>query len=442
MRILGKLSVGLVATLALAAMTAPTASGANSPPDHWYTSQDGGAHQFLLTPQSDPEAWEAAADDTAALIEALQVPAGELREMSTSALLETVLDFPFLVNYVAFNTPQQGVDAVRDQLNVLDEFLNRADAAETLLSLYERSDLERIAITEDSSTIQIEFLELLLAQPVILDSLGEEGRERAVDAILERSVLKQTLFESDFYGESASTLVTMRALALDSDAFANLAETTEGLSEYLETGLSGELPDEAWRAVRQEVTDELTSSYSLATDIAVDSDGSQVSDGALALDGVIEPLATYNTTVRTPRGSAVAALVITDQWTSAQMAQINLDIQRSYPSVTRLRQPSKAYNCHAYAWHRQAATSNVWINNPSLYMSDGSYIPVAGSSYVNTIPSGGNVSGRKVNYVSGAHSAIVYGNGYFDSKWGQAGLYRHLPRATPYTSTTALRYYR
>ena len=63
---------------------------------------------------------------------ACQVPDEILEHMTTDALLQTVLDYPFLSDMYAFNTIEMGYEAVRKHCNSLREFENRPDRLETL----------------------------------------------------------------------------------------------------------------------------------------------------------------------------------------------------------------------------------------------------------------------------------------------------------------------
>ena len=56
----------------------------------------------------------------------------EVEGMTTSALLTTVLDYPFLVDLLAFDSLQMGIDSVSNHFPGLPEFLSREDAAQTL----------------------------------------------------------------------------------------------------------------------------------------------------------------------------------------------------------------------------------------------------------------------------------------------------------------------
>ncbi len=138
-----------------------------------------------------------------------------------------------------------------------------------------------------------------------------------------------------------------------------------------------------------------------------------------------------STTVYTPKGSAVAALVF-QEFTSAEITQVNNLAANEYPNATRLADASKIYNCHAYAWHlSEGSTNKVWINTPGddTYWNDGSFIQVCNES-----------DASKVSYASDDHSAMRSAQsiplGRYDSKWGAWPLLRHAPTYTPYNSTT------
>lgn len=61
-----------------------------------------------------------------------QIPDEILHNMTTDALLQSVLDYPFLNNIYAYNTLEQGYEAVKRQFNGLRELEMRPDFLETL----------------------------------------------------------------------------------------------------------------------------------------------------------------------------------------------------------------------------------------------------------------------------------------------------------------------
>ena len=69
---------------------------------------------------------------TSARRRASQVPDEVLQHMTTDALLQTVLNYPFLSDMYAFNTIEMGYKAVKKHCNSLREFENRPDHLEVL----------------------------------------------------------------------------------------------------------------------------------------------------------------------------------------------------------------------------------------------------------------------------------------------------------------------
>lgn len=143
-----------------------------------------------------------------------------------------------------------------------------------------------------------------------------------------------------------------------------------------------------------------------------------------------------NATVRTPKGTSVTVInnsSITD-WSASEKTALNSQYEKAYPDAYRLRDPSKKYNCHSYAWYSTSSSNYYWMNNPLAYMTDGSYAKASAEK-----------SGNKVTWKSSTgeiiHSgifAIYQGGGPYKactSKWGQLGLYNHKLADCPYSGT-------
>ncbi len=156
----------------------------------------------------------------------------------------------------------------------------------------------------------------------------------------------------------------------------------------------------------------------------------------LGLIFVIPAFSDACTTVYTPNGSAVSAYLKTYELSWWEKSSLDSDAQAGYPNATLLRNSSRKYNCHSYAWHSQSSSNNIWIDNPSQYWLDYSYV-----GYCSSWPS----SGSKVFYDHWSsiewHSAIVYSGSTFTSKWGPGPLMRHSSTHCPYISSS-LNYYR
>jgi hypothetical protein len=117
-------------------------------------------------------------------------------------------------------------------------------------------------------------------------------------------------------------------------------------------------------------------------------------------------------------------------------AQYELDVQATnsywcglYPNATLEGNSTRAYNCHAYAWHVKNGGGNVWINTPDddkYWGTYGGYTEIGSAAKGETI---------RISYVNDDHSAVGTDElGTFVSKWGEGPLMRHSAADCPYTS--------
>ncbi|MGI5895882.1 MAG: hypothetical protein ACOX6U_02885 [Oscillospiraceae bacterium] len=146
----------------------------------------------------------------------------------------------------------------------------------------------------------------------------------------------------------------------------------------------------------------------------------------LAENSGVTPLMDYTTIVLTPKQTAVQVIWREYEFTSYEITEINRQTEMAYPNATRVKNASRRYNCHSYAWY---STSDYYImDEPQQvkYMSDGSYVKTTVAN------------GRKAYYYAGSHSAIVttvrYDGTYrVTGKWGtESGVYEHAPNYGPY----------
>lgn len=166
-----------------------------------------------------------------------------------------------------------------------------------------------------------------------------------------------------------------------------------------------------------------------------------------------------NAYVSTPRNSSVLVWTYVDRMTTTQISAYHDEAARLYPNAIRLASATNYYNCHSYAWYSQNVNTNqYWMEDPSLYITDGSYCRVSGN------PQAGDIIVYYDDYGIGhwnendetsdgwnddriMHSGIVtaFNNGISNglcgnsdlvtvtSKWGAGGLYSHNGYECPYT---------
>ena len=78
-------------------------------------------------------------------------------------------------------------------------------------------------------------------------------------------------------------------------------------------------------------------------------------------------------------------------------------VDNTYYTASVERTATTNYNCHSYAWYSTSSSNTYWMNDPSAYMTDGSYTKRTGNITVNSI-------GDRIYYsTSGSeHSGKVY----------------------------------
>jgi hypothetical protein len=103
------------------------------------------------------------AGDVATNIERLQVPDDILDEMSSEALVWTVLDFPYVGNFFASSQVDGGTDFLRGQCNALDALLERDDAEDALRSVRAAFVAADGVATEQWGTLKLEILDQIIA---------------------------------------------------------------------------------------------------------------------------------------------------------------------------------------------------------------------------------------------------------------------------------------
>jgi hypothetical protein len=249
-----------------------------------------------------------------------QIPEDILKNMSTLGLVETVLDYPNLFLYTAYNDMQYGFDVLVANFNGLQELYNRKDAGSEILNIFLK--MYPAAINEEWTDIQkggyaFSFLniEMLLMQESILDNLIPTEHQLLID----RAVLNQ---------QQMKTIPELYS-AIDFEVTSMLIERASG-RQYADREYSTYVYTPKHTpvlAVQKETSDELSNAERLYWDVL------------------------YNV-----------------QHFNAQ----------------RVREPTAMYDCHSYAWHNQSSDNTIWIDSPNqeTYWEDGSYSEWTGAIFL------------------------------------------------------------
>lgn len=146
--------------------------------------------------------------------------------------------------------------------------------------------------------------------------------------------------------------------------------------------------------------------------------------------------------VYTPAGgddSKVPMLLFKDETTLSERQALDAEIVSTY-GVTLVSNATSTYNCHSYAWNMPFTDCACWIDNITIYQTDGSYSRVY-TGYTSVATSITRVSyGDIILYANNSHSAIFVGTPQSEaplatmlciSKWTHAGVFRHTVTNVP-----------
>lgn len=149
-----------------------------------------------------------------------------------------------------------------------------------------------------------------------------------------------------------------------------------------------------------------------------------------------EEVGTYTVwkTVYTPKGTAVKCYVTTEGDSKSYHLSEDQRLMSLY-NITLVSSVTCLYNCHSYAWYNRSTSNTYRMDDPSAYMTDGSYRQVYSGSAGPLYMGSGIQKGDIVYYGRGSHSAVItasptassaaIGNAPCISKWGPAGVFQH-----------------
>ncbi len=291
----------------LTVTTAPfSAAAAEKPMDYTikdYTTAESFYNRVILS-----KAFQTS-EDRAANGEMLQLPQYMLDRMTTDALVEAVLDYPYFYDIYAFEDVQVGVDLMMDTFNGVQELADRDDVATVLLDKYCDEEVLTDASADDD-VFRLTNMEVLLAQDFVTTKFSKKDKCRFVKNVASKMEDKVA---SPVYGEFTNSL---------------LFDLTE--KNCKDSTILNDM---------QSVRDSATITY------------------------VYTPKGT----------AVAAYLNSSEPLSFWQRMKITLQYTAAYPNAELLALASGKYNCHSYAWYQQSTSNDKWINDPSAYWKDGSY---------------------------------------------------------------------
>lgn len=311
------------------------------------------------------------------LLEACNMPDELVDQCSTDKLADLVLEYPFLIDTLCFETAHQGIDYLKTHSNICEEYFSRDDSINILLQKYEDLEVNYEMLKDksvkdksknpwkDSQYIKELFFQMYFA--VKADTLDEKQKLKLKNIIGKNYDMKKG--KCDDY--STALLI-----------YDNIQKVHGEVSRDL-------IPDNIYNDSVNKNNNNGNLSYFTQTSnyIYTMSHGGKVYKG------------TY-----TKYGASVGCYkYYSGDYTSSERTQFENDFANIHPTwVIHFSTATKKYNCHSYAWITTSSSNIYWINNPSLY---------AGSSSFNYI---GNDCSSALN----GDKIIIHGSMYLDDGFG------------------------
>lgn len=204
---------------------------------------------FSFDSVTDPAVWKTF-QSLEEMQAACQVPEEALKEMSTEQLVRVCMDYPLYINYLAYNNEMDGINAVMSGFNGFAELKSRPDAAEALLSYYEKMNVEEIAdkaVTtrstpgKDLSVLHVGYLELILSSGLVPALYEQENLARLEE-------IRNMQFESKLRRPEVYSMHTVKKslllgarIKLQSTAISTAEK--EELTRFVQMGGDAETPE-------------------------------------------------------------------------------------------------------------------------------------------------------------------------------------------------------
>lgn len=139
-----------------------------------------------INPDDTPEQWDAL-EDAVQMREVSQIPADILETVSTDELVLYCMNYNLFIDFMLFDTMQDGMENVRSDYNGIRELMTRPDAAESLIRLYKLYDLDEQKARDSVGCIRLCYLEAMLCMPEILNSLTAKQAKELAAACAQKS---------------------------------------------------------------------------------------------------------------------------------------------------------------------------------------------------------------------------------------------------------------
>ena len=207
-----------------------------------FAQQSNTPYDFPVKPGS--QKWESfkSVEDMYA---ACQVPADVLNKLSTTALIQTCLNYPASVVLFMHSTPQMSFDEWKQHFNGIGTLVTRSDAAPRLLDYYKTVDVKgyrkfATEIEKGQYTFLLMTIDMILAQEDIISKMDLAQKRQLLNLALSNY---NSITTDDLYGfvnhASTGRIIVKLAASLGDNATKSIA-STKSMQEFVTTGSLGD----------------------------------------------------------------------------------------------------------------------------------------------------------------------------------------------------------
>jgi hypothetical protein len=133
------------------------------------------------------------------MVQACQIPNSKLKSISTEGLLETLLTYPLILDYGAFNFGQDGFERIKSENNGFDELYGRTDFVNVITERYKLMSLNCdknyyppfASGLETPIQISFQTIEFFILQDELLNEINSNQRMEILETVLEKLQAKK-----------------------------------------------------------------------------------------------------------------------------------------------------------------------------------------------------------------------------------------------------------
>ncbi len=271
-------------------------------------------------------------------LEACNMPEKYANSLATEQLVDYAVNYPFLSDILMFETLQDGIAQLAEKSTVFKELLSRDDYMDKLLEEYEVMECDYKLLEEENDIKKSKYEAKFFVEAYMglnYKHMSNKFADRFVKA-----------YDKKFVEQPES----IRNYSMSSAFYQGISETMKYIPERA-------VPTNVKKHnILKEVSNEL-SFVELELSTTKRWFGGVYYWGYEIIDGK----------------NVYCYQLCDDEYTDSEKTAIAVRMENNYPTFLKMKDATKKYNCHSYAWYSTSMYNNLWIDHPSPLYSDTDY---------------------------------------------------------------------